>query len=111
MMKYCKVNRVIYACDVGSVRAESFAWARVLPGNSNPTASFDIDGLITSLRQDAESGMSIALGFESPIFMPIPESSEKLNKGRNSEGNRSMFASAGVYVTTLGIHESAWILH
>jgi len=54
--------------------------------------------------------MSIALGFESPLFMPVPAGSAGLNRGRQGEGNRSMFAPAGASVTTLGVHEAAWIL-
>lgn len=54
--------------------------------------------------------MSIALGFESPLFMPIPRSSAELSRGRHCEGNRSMFAPVGGYVTTVGVHETGWVL-
>lgn len=33
-----------------------------------------------------------------------------LCKGRNGDGNRSVFAPAGAAVTTLGVHEVAWVL-
>lgn len=102
-------NRVIYACDVGSVRGGTFAWARVTPGGM-PCASTDIDDLVMRLCVDAEAGMSVSLGFESPLFLPIPRDSGQLSRGRQGDGCRSTFAPAGAAVTTLGIHEAAWIL-
>jgi hypothetical protein len=54
--------------------------------------------------------MSVALGFECPLFMPIPEVGDRLNYGRQGEGNRAMFAPAGAAVATLGLQEAAWIL-
>ncbi len=104
------MSRVIYACDVGSVRTGTFAWARVVPGGAYPTASVDINDLIIHLSQDVERGMSIALGFEALLFMPVPNDSANLSSGRDGDGNRSMFAPAGAAVATLAIHEAAWIL-
>jgi len=105
------MNRVIYACDIGSVQAGRFAWARVVPGQGRPYASGSIDDLITQLSDDAREGnKSIAIGFESPLFMPVPAKIANLGHGRRNEGNRSMFAQVGASVTTLGIHQAAWIL-
>lgn len=104
------LNRVIYACDVGSVKKGKFAWARVVPGLGNPKASTSINHLVTQLLQDITEGLSIALGFEAPLFLPVPACSTQLSRGRNGEENRSMFAASGATVTTLGIHEAAWIL-
>jgi hypothetical protein len=104
------MSRVVYACDIGSIRARSFAWARAAPGGANPTASADINELVTRLLEDVRDGMSIALGFESPLFMPVPEQSADLSCGRAGDGNRSIFAPVGAAVATLGIHEAAWIL-
>lgn len=104
------MGRAIYACDVGSVRAGTFAWARALPGAGNPCASRDIGALATRLVEDLNASMSVALGFECPLFMPVPEESERLNRGRQGEGNRAMFAPAGAAVATQGLQEAAWIL-
>lgn len=105
------MNRVIYACDIGSIRAGHFAWARVVPGQGTPHVSRSIDHLVTQLSEDAyEGSKSIAIGFESPPFMPVPAGSASLGHGRENEGNRSMFAAVGASVTTLGIHEAVWIL-
>jgi hypothetical protein len=53
---------------------------------------------------------SIALGFECPLFMPVPPCADDLSKGRQGEGARAMFAQAGAAVNTLGVHQAAWIL-
>lgn len=101
---------VVYACDIGSVKSGTFAWARNDSVEKVPTASVDIDDLIASVVRDVASGASIALGFEAPLFLPVPDDSSLLNSGRVGESSRSMFAPAGAAVTTIGVHESAWIL-
>lgn len=105
------MSRVIYACDIGSVIRKKFAWARLIPNrNENLQVSQNINELIECLISDARKGYNIALGFESPLFLPIPYRSDDLSRGRENETNRSVFAQAGAAVTTLGIHEAAWIL-
>ena len=103
------MNPVVYACDIGSVKSGTFAWARNVSRDSAPTASVDIDDLIAAVTRDVANGLPIALGFEAPLFLPVPDESSQLNSGRTGETSRSMFAPAGAAVTTLGVHESAWI--
>jgi hypothetical protein len=103
------VNPVVYACDIGSVKSGTFAWVRNASLDSTPAASVDIDDLIAAVTRDVEKGLPIALGFEAPLFLPVPDDSAQLNSGRTGETSRSMFAPAGAAVTTLGVHESAWI--
>jgi len=90
----------------------TFAWARLLPneGSKSVQGSSDIQQLIKRLELDIEGGYSVALGFEAPLFIPIPEDSEDLSKGRDGEGNRSFASRVGLTVCALGIHQSAWIL-
>ncbi len=104
------MNHAVYACDIGSVKSDNFAWSRVESLQDPPIASGDIDELLVHLVCDAQSGASVALGFEAPLFMPVPSRSGDLSSGRPGEKNRSMFAPAGLAVTTLGLHEAAWIL-
>lgn len=109
-------TRIIYACDVGSTHAKSgklpkFAWARVEPGtNSGVVGSSDIRALAAEIEKDIRRGYSIALGFETPLFLPVPESADDLSRGRQGEGNRSFAAPAGSAVATLGAHQAAWLL-
>jgi len=54
--------------------------------------------------------MSIAMGFECPLFIPVPYPNGDLGRGREGEGNRAVFAQTGATVATLGIQQAAWIL-
>ena len=55
-------------------------------------------------------GASVALGFEAPLFIPVPQDASRLSRGRTGEGNRSFAAPPGLSVTTLGLHQAAWLL-
>ena len=105
------MNAIAYACDIGSVKSGAFAWARNSSAKTAPTSDEDIDKLIACIVEDAEAGNTIALGFEAPLFMPVPTESSQLNSGRRNESSRSMFAPAGAAVTTIAIHQTAWILN
>jgi hypothetical protein len=107
------MSRIIYACDVGSTRrpTASFGWARVESNEpQQTTVGTDIAELVESLRSDLASGYSLPLGFESPLFIPVPDHKEELSERRDGEGNRSWSAPPGGYVTTLGLHQCAWII-
>jgi hypothetical protein len=69
-----------------------------------------IDKLVQQLESDIRQGCSIALGFEAPLFIPVPEDWKDLSKGREGEGDRSFASQVGLTVCALGIHQSAWIL-
>ena len=102
---------VVYACDVGSVKSGTFAWAKTDSLTRAPFASTRIDELVESIVCDVRRGASIALGFEAPLFLPVPERSDGLNTGRPGETNRSMFAQAGAAVATVAVQEAAWVLN
>jgi hypothetical protein len=111
-------KRLIYSCDIGSTLIQkkrsspAFGWVRLNPdeGTKLIWGSSDIIKLVRQLRLDIEEGYSISLGFESPLFIPVPDNSVDLSKRREGESDRSWSAQAGAYVATLGIHQSAWIL-
>ena len=111
-------KRLIYACDIGSTLIQkkrgnpAFGWVRLNPdeGTKSIWGSSDIQKLVEHLRLDIERGYSVSLGFEAPLFIPVPDNSTNLSKGRKGDSNRSWSAPAGAYVATLGIHQSAWIL-
>lgn len=105
--------RAVYAVDVGSTRSSPprFAWARTEPeaASAVPTCS-DISALVRRLERDLRSGCSVALGFEAPLFIPVPENVNDLSRCRIGEENRAWSASAGSTVAMLGAHQAAWIL-
>lgn len=105
--------RSIYACDIGSTlpNSSNFAWIRCVPDeNEIPHGNSDIESLIKYLAEDLQKGWSVAIGFESPLFLPVPNAARELSKGRKGESDRSWAAQPGGYVTALGIHQAAWIL-
>jgi hypothetical protein len=96
------MKRAIYACDVGSTRVQSdgrpsFAWARVDPDDSGlrVVGSRQIRELTGCVGEDLRSGASVALGFEAPLFVPVPDDARRLSAGRTNEGSRSFAAPIG----------------
>jgi len=104
--------RAVYAIDVGKTREPAnFAWARVEPENATEViGSDDIQVLASKLVHDLNRGYSVALGFEAPLFIPVPEDAAYLSRGRAGEGSRAWAAPAGSTVAMLGIHQAAWLL-
>ena len=107
-------RRRIYCVDVGSTRQKPsrFAWTRIDPDEDSPTpaGNCSIKSLCRNLVDDLKAGRSVALGFEAPLFIPVPTCADELSTGRENEGDRSCFAPAGGYVATLGLHQAAYIL-
>jgi hypothetical protein len=93
----------IFAVDVGSPK--NFAWVcdAGLQGK-------DGDTLTAAITKSFATGQRIALGFECPLFIPVPRHWDGIGKARVGEGNRSWSAGGGATVTTYGLHEVAWIL-
>jgi len=102
-------QRAIYACDIGSCRRGHFAWARIGP-NGDSKSSTDIEGLVSSLQEDLERRISISLGFEAPLFIPVPDDPTEIAMARKGEGNRSFSAGAGASAALVGLQEIAWIM-
>jgi hypothetical protein len=110
------VNRVAYACDVGSTRSDGkrgaqsgFGWARAERAD-DVEGGRSITRLVAAVAHDLSLGRSVALGFEAPLFIPVPLDAANLCRGRAGEGSRSFAAPAGLAVTALGLHQAAWVL-
>lgn len=52
----------------------------------------------------------MALGFECPLFVPVPRDPQKLTSARAGEGNRPWSAGAGAAVLATGLTEVVWLL-
>ena len=103
--------RAIYTCDIGSIPQGKFGWARCVPEReTTPVGSTSISELANYLKKDIEKGVNIAIGFECPLFLPVPYFEGDLCRGRQGDGNRAVFAQAGATIATLGVHQVAWIL-
>src|SRR5437870_5067947 len=93
----------IFAVDVGSPK--HFAWV------SETGAQGQVgDTLVTAVTSSFASGRRVALGFECPLFIPVPRYWNRIGKARVGEGNRSWSAGGGATVTTYGLHEVTWTL-
>ncbi|MEK9152689.1 MAG: hypothetical protein AAB692_04965 [Patescibacteria group bacterium] len=104
----------VYTGDAGSVARGNFGWAR---GRANDSIieGENIEGLRDRILQDLNEGIVVALGFECPLFLPIPRDPSMLGKARIGEctpetGNRPFSAPAGACSTITGLVELAWLL-
>ena len=85
-------ERVVVVVDVGSTlpgrktKTSAFAWARkgIRPAEEM-CSSQSRDLLLKRLRQDLRLRRSVALGFEAPLFIPIPKLSSSLSRARSGE--------------------------
>jgi hypothetical protein len=103
----------VYCADVGSVSNHRFAWARA--DSKQPDAEMedghdDIRELAERVAEDLSRGEAVALGFECPLFVPIPDDPIRLGKCRDGEGNRAWSASAGAGALATGLVQAVWVL-
>ena len=103
----------IYCADIGSVPNRRFGWARSAPDETaieRHRGGVEIVDLVEAVVADIAAGCPVALGFECPLFVPVPEQALRLGTARPGEGNRSWSAGAGAGAMATGIVEVAWIL-
>lgn len=98
-------NLLIACADVGSIANGNFGWA----ANDGEEGS---DPLTLAIRVSAalNAGHQVALGFECPLFVPVPAEMKNLGKGRDNEGNRPWSAGAGCAAMATGLVQIAWTL-
>jgi hypothetical protein len=104
-------NIVVYVADAGSVSKGNFHWVcSSTPGQS----SDDVEKLAESISNHLRDGHRVALGYESPLFVPCG-SRNSLGKARVGEcspatGNRPFNAGAGGSLFATGLQSLAWVL-
>jgi hypothetical protein len=92
------VKPVIYCADIGSVPNRRFGWARsdtrddTIESHRGGTEIID---LVDTVAADIAGGQAVALGFECPLFVPVPEQALRLGAARPGEKNRSWSAGRG----------------
>jgi hypothetical protein len=69
-----------------------------------------MEGLVAEVVAALEIGTPVALGFESPLFVPLAADPQDVTSARPGEGNRPWSAGAGTGALAIGLVESAWIL-
>ncbi len=110
-------ERTVFAVDIGSTlvskktKTVAFAWARRSMFPPGPMCSSqEPDLLVERVAEDLNRNCSVALGFEAPLYIPIPRLSSDLSRARPGEGSRAWSAPAGLSVASLCLHQASWIL-
>ena len=97
---------MLIACaDIGSVPAGNFGWW-CSTGQTGTLPS----SLAVLVAEHLNRCIPVALGFECPLFVPLPDDETKLGKSRPGEGSRPWSAGAGSGVLATGLVQVAWVL-
>jgi hypothetical protein len=100
----------IYAADIGSIKSENFAWARLINKTEQICTDTSIHKLIDNISSDIVQDNLVCLGFECPLFINLPADPILLTSARAGEGARAWSAGAGCGSLATGLAEVLWIL-
>lgn len=98
-------NLLIACADVGSIGSGNFGWA-----DSDGSTGNRPSELAACVAKALASNRPVALGFECPLFIPLPISELDLGKGRTGEGSRPWSAGAGCGALATGLAQMTWTL-
>lgn len=109
------MDPVIYTADVGSIASGNFGWARSDPEQGSTQVErndgTEIAELVDAVAHDLDAGKrGVALGFECPLFVPVPEDPFLLGAARPGEGNRPFSGGPGTAALVTGLVQTAWVL-
>jgi hypothetical protein len=103
----------VFCADVGSIARDSFAWARRIPGSDGEELHQpeSIESLAASVVHVLRDGQPVALGFEAPLFIPVPEKPDRLGKARPCDApSPSWSSSVGASVLATAMVQIPWTL-
>lgn len=104
-------NLKVFCADIGSIAKNKFGWAGISIPNEEPSVTgSDINKFVEVISSALVSDRRASVGFECPLFVPIPKDPKHLTSARNGEGNRAWFAGAGCGALAIGLTETTWIL-
>lgn len=98
----------IYCADIGSIKNDNFGWA-VVDGDRQRGGTA-IRELVDEVVRSLAAGVKVALGFECPLWVPVPNDPMGLTAGRAVDGNKAWSAGAGASALAAGLTETGWIL-
>lgn len=101
---------IVYCADVGSISKGNFGWARLDANGGGTHVGGDIEHLVASVALDLREERPVALGFECPLWVPLPADSKDLGKGRPNEGSPSWSGGPGGSVFATGVVQVSWVL-
>ena len=102
----------IDCAGIGSVVNRCFGRAVALGPNADVDEADDTEGLTAAVAQALAAGdmNNVSLGFECPLFVPLPDDPTELTKARHGEGFRPWSAGAGCGALATGVTQTVWIL-
>jgi hypothetical protein len=102
---------IVWAVDIGSIKRKNFAWCRISQKEKvlDIKDGDDISDLAQAIANDLSKGQCVALGFECPLFIPLPQDPLLLTSARNGEFAHPWSAGAGCAALATGLPECAWI--
>ncbi len=103
----------VFCADVGSIARDSFAWARRIPSSDGEELHRpeSIESLAASVVHALHDGEPVALGFEAPLFIPVPEDPSRLGKARPCDApSPSWSSSVGASVLATAMVQVPWTL-
>lgn len=99
----------VFCADIGSVARSRFGWAAQLADGTGRSGD-SIDEFASVVAEELRNLRRVCLGFECPLFVPLPEKPRELTRARRGEGNRPWCAGAGASALATGLTEVTWIL-
>jgi len=104
---------VVFVADAGSAAKGNFHWVCSDSVCEPSSSTRELPELIVGYL---DQGRKVALGYECPLFVPIPEQHSHLGKARCGEctpatGNRPFNAGAGAAIFATGIQSLCWVLN
>lgn len=105
-------NLEVLCADIGSIARNNFGWAgRSAQVGVEVHDGDDITALVEAVIEALAAGKPVALGFEAPMFVPVPEDPHELAKKRPTDvGAPAWCSPPGSNVLTQAIVQTPWIL-
>lgn len=106
-------NLQVFCADVGSIPRNRFAWARRIPSVDReevhrPESITSLAAAVVGVLRDGEPA---ALGFEAPLFLPVPEDPDRLGKARPCDApSPSWSSNVGASVLATAMVQVPWTL-
>lgn len=74
---------VIHCADIGSVKTGNFGWARLATEEAGAACitGHDIRLFASGIAADLNAGHRVAVGFECPLFVPVPDAPRSADLG------------------------------
>lgn len=96
---------VVVCADIGSVKQGNFGWWSSAGASGTRPST-----LVDHLHDLLATSRPVALGFECPLFVPLPEDELMLTSARPGENSRAWSAGAGCGALATGLTEVTWCL-